>query len=1560
MPPIGPAPVPGAVPPTYGQPSLTPGNVPGRAVVWLAASGGRLWRVEAAGAAAAAERISGLPAVLGAAAGDLAVAVHPATDAAHQDLIAVGGRLPEDWPPGEPQAALYVGRVTRVGGALTFPTTAGPAGQPTAEWRGAGVAAGIRTLAWVPGTPPPPAPAHLWAGTDAGLFRSTQEGAARSFAPRNSGLACSECAALAQSPDESGALIAGVSPVGAARLITGATWQAVRFDSARAAPAAVAGVPAPAILTGGVADVRGPGLAPSPGGGVGIDQREPWRVFAQVGPGRWQQSTDGGRSFSELRYLSPPDPAASAAAQQAWRDEQSAEQAASAPRSRFATFAIVPDQQGDQDGRDSLLALGTDRVWYLDAELAAAAGAGRTGWVTLPTGTDPYDPAGRVDHRVQDQLAGAVLSVRIGAPDRIYAVARGGVYLCERNLDRSWKALQTLYDQASVHRNWKGKTPRGQIPAELPLLELSTHDAASGLGTLYVGTGAPASGSGEAAADADRLWWFDGDDRWHPTGLPVDGAVHAITVDPDHPEVVYVGTDLGVWRGDGDLPGGILGPSWDWTHFSDALPEGPCVDLLIHPPTATGAGVASVRVLRAAIAGRGVWEVALDGVTQGPEVSLRAHGHDMRRASVAAGGARAAFDPAGAQVRLDASPGVRVWRAPGAAPARPRGLPVGAASDPFDIWHLQSALRAAGEPIATDGLWSPDIGPALARRQAALTPPLPAAPTAAQLWDAVQTSSPLPFDHAPPDHADLVAHLREEPDRWPKAPTMSCVAGDGAARVYVTVHSRHWKALAAARVRVAVLKAPYAKDFAVAGTETRPGWPNLADLPPLPPGWSGSLAADRAVAPGAQGAWLAGTPWSYADPGDAFRTVPADLDPTNPQVAVFDLDLRGDAWPWPGWLLLAVVVADDDLVVAAETDVARLVRTDRHVAARSVRRAHLLPAQFTRYPAVDVSRYPTAATMATAWQQSNIVWSGLYYDSPAPEPLLGEVGPPFVGGHNRNSANPVPGAANSWTRAWNEIHPKLGIAPIYWGQQNHVPPALPDVQGPWNLTVAHAEANADDAVAKAAASGIPSGTVIYLDYENAISVAGRAYCQAFWRRIAESGFRPGVYAHSDVSAALRAEIAGLNVWYVRIPALPAGAAQPGAWTVTDGFLMLDSAQPVGDARDRDPLMHQWLFDIQLPGLPAANPLGAGFVPDLDVSVVSDPAYPERRSQPLQIRFGKAAVTASAGAGAAIYAVRRGRPSAVLWAPGVAVADPSLDTAPLPYLWNPFSPPAALRSAAPVDTLLAVGYGVAEGEHVWRVQELRRVDTGPWRHTTAAQGDVAIDPVAGVVAADRTGAAPEAFALALTSGLVLGARRDTATGRWTTLQPLTTNSDAGTGAIVTTPVQRTGRLAVVSRTPGQLDICWADMARSVQTATSAGPGRWAGPLPAADPTVRAHPLANLALASRDASTMDLVYVGRRDGTPDWRIYATPWTAAGGWGATAVAGGAAVPVDPMVPIGLCARTAGILDAFVAGLDGLLYTTTFTAGAWAPYGRLEGRRSGSEQSTGPAWTPTATRPS
>jgi len=110
---------------------------------------------------------------------------------------------------------------------------------------------------------------------------------------------------------------------------------------------------------------------------------------------------------------------------------------------------------------------------------------------------------------------------------------------------------------------------------------------------------------------------------------------------------------------------------------------------------------------------------------------------------------------------------------------------------------------------------------------------------------------------------------------------------------------------------------------------------DLTGIPQLPQGWADALKADLTAS--TPGAWLANTPWAYLDATKPFRRPARAVDPREAQVVTFDVTLPA-TWPPGGWLLLALVHADTDPLKATETNVATLVRTDHHVAARSVRR----------------------------------------------------------------------------------------------------------------------------------------------------------------------------------------------------------------------------------------------------------------------------------------------------------------------------------------------------------------------------------------------------------------------------------------------------------------------------------------------------------------------------------------------------------------------------------------------------------------------------------------------
>ena len=138
-------------------------------------------------------------------------------------------------------------------------------------------------------------------------------------------------------------------------------------------------------------------------------------------------------------------------------------------------------------------------------------------------------------------------------------------------------------------------------------------------GSFYV-----AATGNRAAPTMDTLWWFDGDDRWHATNLRNDAngipaPAYAVVVDPDTNNIVYVGTAVGVWKG----TLAPAGPSWTWEVLSDGLPEATVQDLTIFRS-------GGVKLLRAAMQARGVWEVDLLSPSA-PQTYLRVHTYDTRR-----------------------------------------------------------------------------------------------------------------------------------------------------------------------------------------------------------------------------------------------------------------------------------------------------------------------------------------------------------------------------------------------------------------------------------------------------------------------------------------------------------------------------------------------------------------------------------------------------------------------------------------------------------------------------------------------------------------------------------------------------------------------------------------------------------------------------------------------------------------------------------------------------------------------------------------------------------------
>jgi hypothetical protein len=289
-------------------------------------------------------------------------------------------------------------------------------------------------------------------------------------------------------------------------------------------------------------------------------------------------ATDGGASGTWTNLNFPPI-----------TDPNNATQRTAATTENSATGFYAPLTATPAGVMPSLAAFGTNRVW-LTTDWGAT-------WTTLPTNTNPYLLA--PPSTTQDALGGAVQSIEFASGSRLFAAT---------------SQIVSRFDKTGATWARTALTTTG-LPGTRFITDLAVHDAAAG--SIYVALG----GGG-----VEHVWFFDGA-AWHSAGLAtgtLDCPCHAIVVDPDHPENVYLGSDVGVWKG---VKTGAT--SWTWSLFSQGLPEAVVTDLAVHRRT---------RLLRAATHGRGVWEIELDAAAgRDPELYLRVNYADTGRMP---GGAR--------------------------------------------------------------------------------------------------------------------------------------------------------------------------------------------------------------------------------------------------------------------------------------------------------------------------------------------------------------------------------------------------------------------------------------------------------------------------------------------------------------------------------------------------------------------------------------------------------------------------------------------------------------------------------------------------------------------------------------------------------------------------------------------------------------------------------------------------------------------------------------------------------------------------------------------------------
>jgi hypothetical protein len=401
-----------------------------------------------------------------------------------------------------------------------------------------------------------------------------------------------------------------------------------------------------------------------------------------------------------------------------------------------------------------------------------------------------------------------------------------------------------------------------------------------------------------------------------------------VLCDPDDRDVVFVGTALGVWRGQLTFTGDT--PDWRWESFSNGLPEAPVHDLSMFR-------IPGLKLLRAAIQARGVWEVDLSvSPTPTTRTYLRVHPVDTRR--VAPTSLDNPFhDRESASYTWHQSPDIMVRPAPldpFDLPPDPPTPPMAPAFPwtsatvllPHLLWAFQTALHSRDPVVVPNGRWTP----LFEARLVADNPAVGNRITEARWRSTVNefTAFNAPWDGPEPTEADLAERVVERTILVGPGVTQRFVWGERIRyRVDVLVHRRDLRPAPAADVRVALLRC----------TLPVPGGPAVFDAFAITDAWKTAVAAFvRGTGP----ATAIPAPWQVADPAFSVQNPSQPLDARHPRAVSFDLDLTSLPTPnTPSLLLLAVVhAADDELTVGQMTGatVRDLVLNCHHVAAKIV------------------------------------------------------------------------------------------------------------------------------------------------------------------------------------------------------------------------------------------------------------------------------------------------------------------------------------------------------------------------------------------------------------------------------------------------------------------------------------------------------------------------------------------------------------------------------------------------------------------------------------------------
>jgi hypothetical protein len=497
---------------------------------------------------------------------------------------------------------------------------------------------------------------QVWVATDGGVFVSDRSGRVQTFASMNNGIAALQPVFVRAHPVNGHVIGAGFQDNGT-QIRTGDTvWDE---------------------------------LYEGDGGGLAFHPTSPHLMVRQYVQSQWSCTSSAAYVDPMTRNHGWPNGGVAIGSEDGW----------SSFYSGATTVRVPPSGLNPARGR---LALGTYRVWLTDD---LGVGAGPNTWQTLPF------PGGvTADGRPGANGAATAASLQIGLPN-----PWGGPIIT-----MAWAStteLLVVYRDAIVRytesppgtwgtKMWRLNDHHVAMPRNTILTDLTP---VPGARNFYVAT------TGVVGSAEETVWFYSpSDDQFHRTGLrhvldtagppavtgPRDPA-YAVVLDPTDPTIVYIGTTTGVWRGHRTTATG----THTWTPFVNGLPQSTVQDLDIWVDPAGGAG--SLRLLRAGVQSRGVWEVDL-AHDAARRTWIRAHAWDDRRMPLSAN-LNPLQAPPVAPEPFTASPDIVVrprWTR-STAPSFVAAPQITTITAPtYEVWTFQTAFRWLYPSVAATGVFT--------------------------------------------------------------------------------------------------------------------------------------------------------------------------------------------------------------------------------------------------------------------------------------------------------------------------------------------------------------------------------------------------------------------------------------------------------------------------------------------------------------------------------------------------------------------------------------------------------------------------------------------------------------------------------------------------------------------------------------------------------------------------------------------------------------------------------------------------------------------------------------